>query len=159
TDICGNSVPPEASAGGISTVYSIPSWQQGISMTANQGSTTMRNTPDVSLVADNITVFWGNTLFGFGEDGGGNSLPLQVGGTSLAAPLWAGFMALVNQQAVANGQPTIGFANPALYAIAKSTNYAACFHDVITGNNETSSSPTKYSATGGYDLCTGWGSM
>ena len=60
TDACGNSVPPQASGGGISTVYSIPSWQQGISMTANQGSTTMRNSPDVSLVANNINVVWGN---------------------------------------------------------------------------------------------------
>ncbi len=159
TDLCGMDVPAEASAGGVSTVYPIPSWQQGISMAANQGSTTMRNVPDVALVADNITVDWGNTLFGLGEPGGGNSLPLQVGGTSLATPLWAGFIALVNQQAAANGQPPIGFANPALYAIAKSASYASCFHDVTTGNNENSSSPTKYSATTGYDLCTGLGTI
>ena len=49
------------------------------------------------------------------------------GGTSLAAPLWAGLMALANQQAAANGQPPVGFANPALYAIAKSTNYHVLF--------------------------------
>ena len=47
------------------------------------------------------------------------SSDLPEGGTSLAAPLWAGFMALVNQQAAANGQPPIGFVNPALYAIGK----------------------------------------
>ena len=68
TDECGNPVPPQASAGGISTVYAIPSWQQGISMAANQGSTTMRNSPDVSLVADNINVVWGNTLIGASTD-------------------------------------------------------------------------------------------
>ena len=78
-------------------------------------------------------------------------------GTSLAAPLWAGFMALVNQQAAANGQPPIGFVNPALYAIGKSTNYHSCFHDITTGSNTNSSSPTKYQAVAGYDLCTGWG--
>jgi hypothetical protein len=41
-------------------------------------------------------------------------------GTSLAAPLWAGLMALANEQAAAKGQPPVGFANPALYAIGKS---------------------------------------
>ena len=68
-------------------------------------------------------------------------------------------MALVNQQAAANGQPPIGFANPALYAIGKSTNYLSCFHDITTGCNTNSSSPTKYYATPRYDLCTGWGTM
>jgi hypothetical protein len=68
-------------------------------------------------------------------------------------------MALVNQQAAANGQPPVGFANPALYAIAKSTNYLSCFHDITTGNDTTSSSPRKYYATTGYDLCSGWGTM
>ena len=62
---------------------------------------------------------------------------LPTAGTSLATPLWAGFMALVNQQAAANGQPPVGFANPALYAIGKSTNYHSCFHDITTGNNFT----------------------
>ena len=152
TDECGNPVPPQASAGGISTVYSIPSWQQGISMTANQGSTTMRNSPDVSLVANNINVVWGNTLIGSSSD-------WTVTGTSLATPLWAGFIALVNQQAAANGQPPIGFVNPALYAIGKSTNYLSSFHDITIGANTNSSSPTKYKAVAGYDLCTGWGSM
>ena len=152
TDACGNSVPAQASGGGVSTVYSIPSWQQGISMTANQGSTTMRNSPDVSLVANNINVVWGNTFIGLSIDN-------TVTGTSLATPLWAGFIALVNQQAAANGQPPIGFANPALYAIGKSTNYHSCFHDITSGNNENSYSPTKYSATAGYDLCTGWGTI
>jgi hypothetical protein len=152
TDECGNPVPPQASAGGISTVYSIPSWQQGISMTANQGSTTMRNSPDVSLVANNINVVWGNTLIGSSTD-------WTVTGTSLATPLWAGFIALVNQQAAANSQPPIGFANPALYAIGKSTSYLSCFHDITTGSNTNSSSPTKYYAAAGYDLCTGWGTM
>ncbi len=153
-DQYGDPIPFGDSGGGISTVYAIPSWQQGISMTANQGSTTMRNLPDVSAVADNINLDWGNDI-----SGGFGSLPITVNGTSLAAPLWAGFMAMVNQQAAANGQPPIGFANPALYAIAKSTNYSSCFHDITTGVNTNSSSPTKFSATAGYDLCTGWGTM
>ena len=52
--------PEEASGGGVSLTYGIPAWQQGISMTANQGSTTMRNLPDVALVANNVDVVWGN---------------------------------------------------------------------------------------------------
>jgi subtilase family serine protease len=159
--------PEYASGGGVSLAYAIPVWQQGISMTGNQGSTTMRNLPDVALVANNINIVWGNDpyyqnnpyvelnmLFGLGDD-------YAEAGTSLSTPLWAGFMALVNQQAAANGQPPIGFANPALYAIGKSTNYNACFHDIMTGNNFNAStgSPSKYVATTGYDLCTGWGAL
>ncbi|HWC58245.1 MAG TPA: hypothetical protein VHC44_01025, partial [Verrucomicrobiae bacterium] len=152
-DGLGDVTPLQASGGGISTAYAIPSWQQGISMTANQGSTTMRNVPDVALVADSITVFWGN------DSDLGFSFPFPEGGTSLATPLWAGFMALVNQQAAENGQPPIGFVNPALYAIGKSTNYLSSFHDITVGSNTNSSSPTKYQAATGYDLCTGWGTI
>jgi hypothetical protein len=151
--LLGNT-PEEASGGGVSLAYGLPAWQEGISMTANQGSTTMRNLPDVALVANNVDVVWGNDYLG-GLLGTGLDLP--TAGTSLSTPLWAGFMALVNQQAAANGQPPIGFANPALYAIGKSTTYHSCFHDVTTGNNFTPTSPSKYKATAGYDLCTGWG--
>jgi hypothetical protein len=132
------------SGGGVSTQYPIPSWQTNISMTANQGSTTMRNTPDVALTADNVYVR------ADGDD-------YDVGGTSCAAPLWAAFTALVNQQAASTGEPTVGFLNPAFDAIGSSSNYTACFHDITTGNNESSSSPTKFSAVSGYDLCSGWG--
>jgi subtilase family serine protease len=121
-------------------------------MTANQGSTTMRNLPDVALVANNLNIVWGNDFIGSSTD-------FAEGGTSLAAPLWAGFMALVNQQAAADGHPPIGFVNPALYAIGKSTNYLSCFHDITVGSNTNSASPTKYHAVAGYDLCTGWGTM
>jgi subtilase family serine protease len=149
-DGLGDITPEQASGGGISLTYGIPTWQQGISMTANQGSTTMRNVPDVASVANNIYIVWGNDLLGSSTD-------WPEGGTSLAAPLWAGLFALANQQAAANGQPPIGFANPALYAIAKSTNYHSCFHDITTGGNTNALSPTKYWATAGYDLCTGLG--
>ena len=133
------------SSGGISTTYPIPVWQQGISMTANQGSTTMRNVPDVALTADNVWVIYNN-----GKSG-------SFGGTSCAAPLWAAFTALLNQQAALNGSPTVGFLNPAIYAIGKGAGYTADFHDITTGNNFKTASPTKFSAVSGYDLCTGWG--
>ncbi|GEM_PF-190851 len=133
-------------SGGISGSYPIPIWQQGVSMAFNQGSTSMRNIPDVACLADQSIWLIANN----GEEG-------AVGGTSAAAPLWAGFAALINQQAEANGQPSIGFINPALYAIGEGGNYNACFHDVTAGNNTNSSSPTKFFAVPGYDLCTGWG--
>ena len=68
------------SGGGVSTVYSLPYWQQNVSMLSNQGSTNSRNIPDVSMTATNIFVTANN-----GEFGG-------YFGTSCSAPLWAGFM-------------------------------------------------------------------
>ena len=107
------------SSGGISTYYPIPAYQQGLSMSANLGSTTMRNVPDVALTGDNVYVVYGN---GSSE---------TVGGTSCAAPLWAGFTALMNQQAAAAGRGAVGFLNPAIYALGKSARYTACLprHD------------------------------
>ena len=134
------------SGGGFSTSYSIPIWQQAIEMTTNQGSLTMRNIPDVSAHSENnIWVIVNN-----GEEG-------VTGGTSAAAPLWAAFAALANQQAAANKQPAIGFINPAIYAIGKGPTFSANFHDIATGNNTNGSSPTKFFAVPGFDLCTGWG--
>jgi autotransporter-associated beta strand protein len=132
-------------SGGVSTLFSMPPWQQGVDMTAAQGSTTQRNIPDVAMTADNIYVYYNNGAKG------------SFGGTSCATPLWAAFTALINQQAVANGNPTVGFLNPAVYALGKSTNYNNTFRDINTGNNTSPSSPSKYYAVNGYDLCTGWG--
>jgi uncharacterized repeat protein (TIGR01451 family) len=134
------------SSGGISSFYSIPSWQTNINMTVPQGSTTNRNIPDVALTADDVFVV---------ADGGIEYV--EVGGTSCASPLWAGFTALVNQQAANIGHAPVGFINPALYAIAAGPNYTSCFHDITTGNNKWSASPTLFSAVSGYDLCTGLG--
>lgn len=138
------------SGGGISLPnfgnYAIPAYQQGIDMTTNKGSTTQRNIPDVALTADNIWVIADtNTFTG------------AVGGTSAAAPLWAGFTALMNQQAAAYKVPPVGFLNPALYNLLKAPNYTNYFHDITTGNNVNSGSPKLYYACPGYDLCTGLG--
>ena len=138
----GNGV---GSSGGSSTYYSIPNWQQSVSMTQNQGSTTMRNVPDVALVGDNVYVKYNN-----GSSG-------SFGGTSCAAPLWAAFTALVNQRAAANGKSPVGFLNPAIYSLGLSGSFASEFHDTTTGNNYSSSSTAKFCAVAGYDLCTGWG--
>ena len=133
------------SSGGISATRSIPSWQTNINYTASHGSTTMRNVPDVALTGDNVFVVY---------DGGSQGL---FGGTSCASPLWAGFMALVNQQAAINGHAPPGFINPAVYAIAAGPNYTSCFHDITTGDNVWPGSANLFHAVTGYDLCTGLG--
>lgn len=135
------------SSGGISTFFPIPIYQLGIDMAASKGSTTMRNVPDVALTGDNVLVIadTGRQLLG-------------VGGTSVAAPLWAGFTALINQQAAAKARSPVGFLNPALYAIGKGANYSTAFHDTTTGDNTKSGSPSLFFAVPGFDLCTGLGS-
>ena len=144
----GSSEDGVGSSGGVSSSYSIPPWQAGVAnLVAAGGSTSFRNIPDVAADADNVYVKYGN---GKSTDG--------IGGTSCAAPLWAGFMALVNQQAAANSNPPVGFVNPALYSIASGPNYSTCFNDVTSGNNTWSSSPSLFVAGTGYDLCTGLGS-
>ena len=132
------------SSGGVSTQYAIPDWQQGTSMAANGGSTTMRNTPDVAFTADNIDVRAMNADY-------------SVGGTSCAAPLWAALTALINEDAAQNGLGPVGFVNPAVYALGSSSSYSATFHDTTTGNNTSSTSPDEFYAVPGYDLCTGMG--
>jgi len=128
------------SGGGVSTTYTIPSYQQGVKMAAG-ASLTMRNIPDVALTAD-IQIYLIQS----------NGHPVAVGGTSAAAPLWAGFTALANQQAVANSAPLAGFLNPAVYAIGSGSGYSSDFHDVVSGNND------GFIAAPGFDLVTGWGS-
>lgn len=132
------------SGGGI-TDFLIPSWQTNVDMTLNQGSTTRRNMPDVAMPSESV--------FMVGNNGG----LYGIGGTSASAPMWAGFTALINQQADQNANPPVGFLNPAIYAIGESTNYHACFHDIISGDNTNPNNPTNFYAVTGYDLCTGWG--
>ena len=129
------------SGGGVSTVYPIPSYQQGLSMAANGGSTKMRNIPDVALTAD-IQMFLIQS----------NGQAVVVGGTSAAAPLWSGFIALANQQAAGNKKSPVGFLNPLLYSIGNGKSYSTDLNDIRSGSNG------EYSAVSGYDLTTGWGS-
>ncbi|MGD0811985.1 MAG: S53 family peptidase [Verrucomicrobiota bacterium] len=140
----------QESGGGISGTYPLPWWQEGISMSVNGGSTTMRNMPDVAIVADLVIVY-------LEESDLGTTNSQYEYGTSVAAPLWAGFMALANELAAEESLPSVGFANPSIYAIGKGSNYTECFHDITSGNNEDSYSPDAFIACTGYDLCTGWG--
>jgi subtilase family serine protease len=129
--------------GGISPdKYAIPSWQTAAASGCASCSKTYRNGPDVSA----------NANFSFYVCADQTTCTAnEYGGTSFAAPMWAGYLALINQQAVANGNKTLGFINPSLYTIGEGASYDSDFHDVTSGSN-------GYSATTGYDLATGWGS-
>jgi subtilase family serine protease len=132
--------------GGISPDhYGIPSWQQlaGVITSANKGSTSYRNGPDVSA----------NSNFTYYVCADQTTCTAnEYGGTSFAAPLWAGYTALANQQAALNAGSPVGFINPFIYPIGVSANYDTDFHDITSGSN-------GYPAVTGYDLATGWGSM
>jgi len=149
-----------ASTGGTLSEVPIPDYQEGISVALNQGSTQYRNIPDVAMVAKDILAV------STAVSTNGPPTPGESGnfvGTSAAAPLWASYTALVNQQAAALGKPPVGFLNPAIYAIAQGPSYSASFHDITGGNNAWNntnagtSSLNLYHASSGYDLCTGWG--
>ena len=134
------------SGGGISPDgIAIPSWQQisGVINSSNKGSTTLRNGPDVSANA--------NFTFYVCADQT-TCTANEYGGTSFATPMWAGYIALVNQQLAANGEGTIGFINPTIYAQNVTSSYGTDFHDITSGTSG------SYSAVAGYDLVTGWGS-
>ncbi len=128
-----------ASGGGVSTVWKIPSWQTNVSTVYSK---TNRNVPDISLNSDPDT---GYAIYFNGQW-------TIYGGTSCAAPLWAGFTALVNQQRQAAQMSTLGFANPSLYTLAASQE-TTDYHDITMGNN------LFYQAGTGYDNATGWGSF
>jgi len=133
----------EASAGGYSSLFRRPSYQDGAQRTGRT-----RGVPDVAAAADAATAmaltFTGGVLY-----------PAQ--GTSAATPLWAAVIALADQEAGHH----LGFVNPAIYAIARGAAYHDAFHDVITGDNSVFW-PTRfftgYTAGPGWDPVTGWGS-
>lgn len=138
-DLSGGGISPDGIA--------IPSWQTGIANSSNLGSTTLRNVPDVAMEANTD-----NYDCDMGVCSG------TWGGTSFAAPRWAAFTALINQQAAAGGNPPLGFINPAIYAIGEGSSYSSDFHDITVGNNITGCCGNVFFAVPGYDLVTGWGS-
>ena len=134
------------SGGGISPDrIAIPLWQKlpGVINSRNKGSIAYRNGPDVSA----------NSNFTFYVCADQTTCTAnEYGGTSFAAPMWAAYTALVNEQLVADGDGAIGFINRYLYSFGVSSKYDADFHDITSG------SAGRHSAVTGYDLVTGWGS-
>jgi subtilase family serine protease len=128
-------------AGSTGDDIAIPSWQTAAD-TCSGCSKTYRNGPDVS----------GNANFTYYVCADQTTCTAnEYGGTSFATPMWAGYLALANQQAAANGE-TIGYINPTLYPAAEGSSYHTYLHDITSGSCGT------YSAATGFDLCTGWGS-
>jgi kumamolisin len=123
-----------ATGGGVSNVFALPSWQANAHVPAPSVKTGGRGVPDVAGDADPTT---GYTIRVDGQT-------TVIGGTSAVAPLWAGLIAVANQQLGTQ----VGFIQPALYA-AKA---ASAFNDITVGNNG------AFSAGPGWDACTGLGS-
>lgn len=123
--------------------FAIPGYQQaaGVINAFNKGSRQYRNDPDVAAEADedNFTVENGRVI-------------TDDCGTSYAAPRWAGFLALANENAQSHGHAPVGFVNPALYQIGLRPDYTTAFHSITQGSNG------GFNAVPGYDLVTGWGS-
>jgi kumamolisin len=118
------------SGGGLSLYYATPSYQSSLKLAS-------RGVPDVAAVGDPAT---GVAIY----INGGFTV---YGGTSVATPIWAGLMALVNQARIADGKSTLGELNPLLYPLLKTKN----FRDITSGCNG------GYCAKAGYDLVTGLG--
>lgn len=144
----GRSAFGAGSGGGISTVWPLPAYQAG----SGASSATQRNVPDVALDADLRTGY----AFYFTDPNAPGEVWQIGGGTSFAAPLWAAFTALANQQRAKYGEQPVGFANPLIYTIGESANYSAAFHDIADGSNNLD---PLYAAKAGYDNSTGWGSF
>ena len=138
------SVTPGASGGGFSHLYSRPAYQDGV-----PGISTRRGVPDVAGDANQLGGL--PVVLASGSQSAVNTAP----GTSAATALWAGLMALADQDA----QHSLGFVNPTIYRIARGASYHKAFHDITTGNNLTLGPVNdKYQAGPGWDPVTGWGS-
>ena len=134
SEVVWNEGEDGATGGGVSTVFALPTWQANSNVPASSTSAGGRGVPDVAGDADPQT---GYTIQVDGSTG-------VIGGTSAVAPLWAGLIAVINQQT----GTTAGFINPTIYA-AKA---ASSFNDITSGNNG------AFSAGPGWDACTGLGS-
>jgi kumamolisin len=124
-----------ATGGGISSFFSLPSWQAGVKATGAQGQSialSKRGVPDVAGNADP------NTGYDVRIDG----TDTVIGGTSAVAPLWAALLARINQ---VSGKPA-GYINPLLYQ------NPAAMRDISRGDNG------EFAAAAGWDACTGLGS-
>jgi subtilase family serine protease len=139
----GEPVEQWGGGGGLSIFWQRPDWQQGPGVD-NSYSNGMRQTPDVSADAD------GQSGWNVISDGSEH----KIGGTSAAAPLWAGITALIDQALQKSHHQTIGFANPGLYWMGQNaaTLPAPPYHDVTLGSN------LYYPAGKGWDFASGWGS-
>jgi len=169
-----NSGKNEDGGGGISSFWTMPTYQSGakaslgVIQTLSSGtpctaaSGDCREVPDVTADASVSTGY----LIYYSPEAGGTDGWYDFGGTSAAAPTWAAYIALVNASSGCYSTP-VGFANPDLYSIASKawsgTAYTADFNDITVGNNnplnyESPGNEGPYSALVGYDMASGLGS-
>ena len=161
--------------GGVSTFATRPSWQTGVT---GISSGSYRLVPDISLdsSANNAgylfctsdTSAWSTGQKASCNDGFRDSSTQDLtvaGGTSFAAPVFAGMLALINEKTSSSGQ---GVAASKLYSLASSSaTYALAFHDITQGGNQctagstycSSAGESEYPAGPGYDEATGLGSV
>lgn len=137
-----------ASGGGVSSIFARPSWQTGQGVNLNQ----KRQVPDISSAAAEFQYStYSENVDENNVDHGGAWF--ASAGTSAAAPLNAGFLALTSAK---GGGTKFGNINPLIYQIA--ANDKSAFHDVTTGTNSIVGNSAAYPATVGFDKATGWGS-
>lgn len=150
-----------ATGGGISSVFTMPSWQVGAGVT-NTYSTGEREVPDVSADADPNNGY--SVYCSSAASCAGPSNPwIEVGGTSAAAPLWAGVLTDINTYLVANGVAALGWANPTLYTLFSNSQIYQPFNALFySGNNDIDFSGTPYAGdypgTACYSMTMGIGS-
>jgi hypothetical protein len=134
-----------SSGGGASEIFSKPAWQAGSGVPNDSA----RDVPDVAMIAWAPGVLIGADLSGVAQ------IQCCWGGTSLAAPLWAGYSRVIAQQ---HGNARLGLLNPTIYSVAEAGLLANGIEDVTSGNNSFNGVP-GFNAGAGYDLVTGWGSV
>jgi subtilase family serine protease len=135
-----------ATGGGVSSYWSIPTWQPSNFMTFNGGSATYRNVPDVAAVGDPVT---GVAVYSRPNGGW-----LQTGGTSASAPIWAGYLSILNAGLQYLGAGQNGFFNPTLYNVS----WLYSILDGSNGNVGMFGTP-GYNAGAIYNNCCGLGSL
>ncbi|HEU5342733.1 MAG TPA: S53 family peptidase [Ktedonobacterales bacterium] len=144
--------------GGLSSNFAEPSWQVGAGV-ANAYSTGEREVPDVAADADPNT---GYSVYCTSVPGCNGYGWTEFGGTSAAAPLWAGVIADINSYLSASAHAPLGWANSTIFTLFSNAQTYAPFHDITSGNNDTDFGGTAYAgdypATTCYDLTTGVGS-
>lgn len=165
----------EAGGGGTSIYTARPSWQSGVT---GIPSGSYRVVPDISLDSSpnnagylyctSDTSAWSQGQQASCNDGFRDSSTQDLtvaGGTSFAAPIFAGMLAIVNQKQNSTGQ---GLINSTLYTLAANTStYSSAFHDITSGGNEctaglnycSSAGESHYYAVTGYDEASGLGSI
>lgn len=155
-----------AGGGGVSSTWSLPSWQSSVqatgystncTTTVSQGGTGCREVPDVSALADPNNGYVIEEYYAAGTANG--EYYFTIGGTSGAAPVWAAVVALADASTQCRLNGEAGFINPSLYTAGEGSSASSVYTDVTSGTNGIAAYSPSYSypAGTGYDMASGWG--